>query len=287
MTEITWDTTGTRTFETGVDRGVLFIPTNGLYNNGVAWNGLTGVTETPSGASSNPIYADNIKWLNLISVEQLGGTITAYTYPEEFVQFDGGVTLSGGVRIGQQHRPQFGLCYRTLLGNDTEGEDYGYKLHLLYGAQASPSERAYATVNDTPAAINFSWGFETTPVAVTGHKPTSLVTIDSTKVSAGDLAALETILYGSAGVNPRLPMPDEVVTLFAGSAVAVTPGVPTFAANTITIPTTANVAYYIDGEAVSGNVPVATGETVVVEAIPAPGFYFPAGTDDDWSFTGV
>lgn len=285
--KLSWDATGTRTFETGVDHGVLYIPTNGLYNNGVAWNGLATITETPSGADANAVYADNIKYLNLISVEQLGGTIEAYTYPDEFVQFDGGVTLSGGVRIGQQARPQFGLCYRTLLGNDTEGDDYGYKLHLLYGAQAAPSERAYASVNDTPAAIAFSWAFTTTPVSVTDHKPTSLITIDSTKVSATDLAALETILYGSSGVNPRLPMPDEVIALFAGSAVSVTPGVPTFSSNTVHIPTTANVIYYIDGEVVTGDVPVTTGETVVVEAVPAPGFYFPEGTDDDWAFTGV
>lgn len=285
--KLTWDDTGKRTFETGVDHGVLYIPQNGVYSNGVAWNGLSTVTETPSGADSNAVYADNIKYLNLISVEQLGGTIAAYTYPEEFVQFDGGVILSGGVRIGQQARPQFGMSYRTLLGNDTEGDDYGYKLHLLYGAQASPSERAYASVNDTPAAIEFSWSFTTTPVSVSGHKPTSLVTIDSTQVNAADLAALETILYGSSGVNPRLPLPDEVVTLFSGSATTVTPASPSFAGDVITIPTTANVNYTIDGEVVTGTVPVDVGETVVVVAYPAPGFYFPEGVDNDWSYTGV
>lgn len=289
MSKLTWDDTGKRTFETGVDHGVLYMPTNGLYNNGVAWNGLTAVTETPSGAEATALYADNIKYLNLISVEQLGGTIEAYTYPDEFVQFDGGVTLSGGVRIGQQSRPQFGLCYRTLLGNDTEDTDYGYKLHLLYGAQASPSERAYATVNDTPAAITFSWTFSTTPVSVGGHKPTSLVTIDSTKVDAADLAALELILYGSEGVDPRLPMPDEVIALFAGSAAAVTPQVPTFdqGTDTITIPAQANVIYYIDGEVVTGAVVLTPGQTVIVEAQPAPGYYFPAGVDNDWAFTAA
>lgn len=287
MAKLTWDDTGSRTYETGVDHGVLYIPTNGIYDNGVAWNGLTTVTETPSGAEATALYADNMKYLNLMSVEQFGGTIEAYTYPEEFVQFDGGVTLAGGVRIGQQSRPQFGLCYRTLIGNDTEQDGYGYKLHLVYGAQASPSERAYATVNDTPAAISFSWAFSTTPVSVTDHKPTSLVTIDSTKVNPADLAALELILYGSAGVDPRLPSPDEVVALFAGSATAVTPGVPTYDAgtHTITIPSTSNVVYYIDGEVVTGAVVLTAGQTVVVEAQPAPGYYFPEGTDNDWAFS--
>lgn len=289
MAKLTWDDTGNRLFETGVDHGVLYLPNGGIYDNGVAWNGLATVTETPSGAEANAVYADNIKYLNLMSIEQFGGTIEAYYYPDEFIQFDGGAELSGGVRINQQSRPPFGLSYRTRIGNDVDGDDHGYKIHLVYGAQASPSERAYASVNDTPAATTMSWTFSTTPVPVTGHKPTSLLTIDSTKVLASDLAALEDILYGTSGVAPRLPLPDEVVSLFAGSAQSVTPGVPTFdsATDTITIPTTANVIYYINGEVVTGSVVLAAGETEVVEAEPAPGYYFPEGVDNDWAFTGV
>lgn len=285
--KISWDATGERTYETGVDHGVLYTPVGGIYTNGVPWNGLTTVTETPSGAESNPVFADNIKYLNLLSVEQFGGTIEAITFPDEFIQFDGGVVLSGGVRIGQQNRPPFGLSYRTRIGNDVIGDDFGYKLHLVYGAQASPSERAYASVNDSPEATPLSWEFSTTPVPVTGHKPTSLVTIDSTKVDAADLAALELILYGSTGVAPRLPLPDEVVALFAGTAAEARPSVPTFANNTITIPNDSDTLYYIDGELVNGSVPVEVGETVVVTAAPVPGNYFSDGTDDDWSFTGV
>jgi len=287
MSRITWDGTGNREYETGVDHGVLYIPQGGTYRSGVPWNGLTTVTETPSGAESNPVYADNIKYLNLLSVEEFGGTIEAITYPNEFAQFDGGVVLSGGVRIGQQNRPPFGLCYRTKVGNDVEGDDFGYKLHLVYGAQASPSERAYASVNDSPEAMPFSWEFSTTPVAVTGHKPTSLVTIDSTKVTAADLEALETILYGSSGVEPRLPLPDEVVALFAGTAQSATPSVPTFSGNVVTIPNDTDSVYRIDGELVSGDVSVTPGDTVLVVAEPAPGHYFPDGVDNDWSFTGV
>ena len=287
MAKLTWDGTGNRRFETGVDRGVLYIPQGGTYSTGVAWNGLSTVTETPSGAESNPVYADNIKYLNLLSVEQFGGTIEAYTYPDEFTQFDGGVVLSGGVRIGQQNRPQFGFSYRTRVGNDLVGDDFGYKLHLVYGAQASPSERAYASVNDSPEAQTLSWEFSTTPVPVTGHKPTSLVTIDSTKVDPDDLAALELILYGSSGVEPRLPLPDEVIALFAGTATEAYPTAPTFANNTITIPADPDSVYYIDGEPVSGTVAVDPGERVVVVAQPAPGTYFPDGVDSDWGFTGV
>jgi len=287
MSKITWDGTGNREYETGVDHGVLYIPQGGTYSNGVPWNGLSTVTETPSGAEANPVYADNIKYLNLLSVEEFGGTIEAYTYPDEFTQFDGGVVLSGGVRIGQQNRPPFGLSYRTRVGNDVEGDDFGYKLHLVYGAQASPSERAYASVNDSPEAIAFSWEFSTTPVPVSGRKPTSLVTIDSTKVDAADLAALEQILYGSAGVNPRLPLPDEVVALFAGTAQEASPTAPTFSGNTITIPADSDSLYFIDGEPVSGSVNVAAGDTVLVVAQPAPGFYFGDEVDNDWAFTGA
>lgn len=290
MTKIQWDQTGERLYETGVDHGVLYIPNSeGDYDNGVGWNGLVTVTETPSGAEANPLYADNIKYINLFSAEEFGGTIEAFTYPDEFVQFDGGALVSGGVTIGQQSRPVFGLSYRTILGNDLESNDHGYKLHLVWGAQASPSERAFSTINDSPEAITFSWEFTTTPIGVTGFKPTSLITIDSTKVTPANLAALETILYGTTGVDPRLPSPDEVLALFTGSATSVTPTEPGFAANVITIPSVTGVAYYVDDELVpSGPMAALTaGQSVVVEARPTAGYYFPAGTDDDWLFTGV
>lgn len=217
--KLTWDKTGEREFETGVDRGVLYVPDNtGAYTSGVAWNGLTTVTESPSGAESNKQYADNIPYLNLKSAEEFGATVEAFTYPDEFGQFDGSAQPEPGVYVGQQTRKSFGLAYRTLKGNDLDGTDYGYKLHLVYGCDAAPSEKAYATVNDSPEAITFSWELTTTPVAVTGMKPTAQITIDSTKVAPADLAALETILYGddgTPGVEPRLPLPDEVISLFA------------------------------------------------------------------------
>lgn len=218
--KLLWDKIGERLYETGVRMGVLYPqnPLTGLYPLGVAWNGLTAVTESPSGAEANPIYADDIKYLNLISAEEFGATIEAYTYPDEFAACDGSGTLSSGVTIGQQKRQAFGLCYRTALGNDLDGEDHGYKLHLIYGAIAAPSEKAYATINDSPEAITFSWEVSTTPVAVPGFKPTASLTIDSTKVDAAALTALEDILYGTDVADPRLPLPDEVAALFAAGA---------------------------------------------------------------------
>ncbi len=220
MTALSWDDVGERFFETGVDHGVLYIPTSGVYDIGYAWNGLTGVTETPSGAEATPLYADNIKYLNLLSLEQFGGTITAYTYPEEFGQCDGTNEPTPGVSVGQQARATFGLSYRTRLGNDEDGDAFAYKLHLLYGALASPSERAYATVNDSPEAIEFSWAFNTTPVAVTDLRPTSLLVIDSSTVTSGALSALEDLLYGTVGTDPSLPLPDAVIALLDGDAIA-------------------------------------------------------------------
>ena len=214
MPAIKWDQTGERLYETGVDHGVLYIPdASSKYVGGVAWNGLTAVTESPSGAEPNPQYADNIKYLNLISVEEFGGTIEAFTYPEEFEQCDGTASLAPGVTIGQQSRKTFGLSYRTLVGNDVDATDHGYKIHLIYGAMAAPSEKAYATVNDSPEAITFSWELTTTAVEVTGHKPTASLTVDSTKASADGMAALEAVLYGSDTEDARLPLPDEVLTL--------------------------------------------------------------------------
>lgn len=200
MTKLVWDATGERLYETGVNQGVLYPQaTGGTYPKGVAWNGLTTVTESPSGAESTPLYADDIKYLNLMSTEEFGATIEAYTYPDEFAECDGSATLVEGVTIGQQTRKTFGMCYRTSLGNDVDGTAYGYKLHIIYGATASPSEKAYATINDSPEAITFSWEVTTTPVNVTGAKPTASLVIDSTKADAEKLAAFETILYGSDG----------------------------------------------------------------------------------------
>ena len=221
MSRITWDTVGERYYETGVKMGVLYpIQAGGLYNKGVAWNGLTAVTESPSGAEATALYADDIKYLNLLSNEEFGATIEAHTYPEEFAECDGSAALANGVMIGQQKRKIFGLCHRTAIGNDVDGSDYGYKLHLVDGCLASPSEKAYATINDSPEAITFSWEVTTTPVSVTGFKPTSQITIDSTKVKPEKLTALEDILYGKNGdgeaaTEPRLPLPDEVAALFS------------------------------------------------------------------------
>ena len=219
--KIVWDKTSERFYETGVKNVVLYTQTAGVYNDGCAWNGVTAITESPSGAESTALYADDIKYLNLISNEEFGATIEAYTYPSEFEKCDGTADLVTGVSIGQQKRETFGLSYRTVLGNDTDGNDYGYKLHLIYGCKASPSERAYSTISDSPEANTFSWELSTTPVSVNGFKPTSRITIDSTKCDKTKLAALEIILYGKDptqpngddGVAPRLPLPDEVKTL--------------------------------------------------------------------------
>lgn len=219
MARLTWDNTGERIYETGVKKGVLYPQVSGAYPKGVTWNGLTGVTENPSGAESTALYADDIKYLNLISNEEFGATIEAYTYPDEFAACDGSAALAEGVMIGQQKRQSFGLCYRTTVGNDSDGDDYGYKLHIIYGALAAPSQKGYKTINDSPEAITFSWEIKTTPVNVTGGKPTASITIDSTKTDAAKLAALEDILYGKDGEGngngPRLPLPDEIKTIFS------------------------------------------------------------------------
>lgn len=196
MSKLVWDQTGERLYETGVKNGVLYIPTNGVYDKGVAWNGLTAVTESPSGAEATALYADDIKYLSLMSTEEFSATVEAYTYPDEFAQCDGSASLAKGASIGQQPRKTFGLSYKTTVGNDVDGNDYGYKLHFIYGALAAPSEKAYSTINDSPEAITFSWEITTTPVKVTGYKPTASITIESTKADAEKLAALEKILYG-------------------------------------------------------------------------------------------
>lgn len=293
MSVLTWDQTGDRTFETGVDHGVLYKPNDsGVYDEGHAWNGLTTVTESPSGAESNPQYADNMKYLNLQSAEEFGATIEAFTYPDAFAECDGSAEPEPGVMVGQQTRKTFGLSYRTLLGNDTQSTDYGYKLHLIYGALAAPSEKAYTTVNDSPEAVTMSWEVTTTPVEVTGtnpvtgkpFKPTATMVIDSTRVDADGLAALEAALYGTAGTDAYLPTPAEVIAMFGGTLTLATPTAPTFdsGTDTITIPTVTGVVYTIDGEVVTGAVVIT--EDTVVKAKPAAGYKFPPVTDDDWFF---
>lgn len=214
MSKLVWDQSGERFYETGVKNGVLYIPTSGVYSKGVVWNGLTAVTESPSGAEATALYADDIKYLSLTSAEEFGATIEAYTYPEEFAECDGSASLATGVSIGQQARKTFGLSYKTTLGNDVDGNEHGYKLHLIYGCLAAPSEKAYATINDSPEAITFSWEVTTTPVNVTGHKPTACITIDSTKADPAKLAALEAKLYGSELEEASLPLPDEIAEMF-------------------------------------------------------------------------
>ena len=214
MSKIVWDAIGDHIFETGVRNGVLYLKgAEGTYNTGVAWNGLTSVSESPEGAEPTDLYADDIKYLTLMSAENFKATIEAYTYPVEFEECDGSATIAKGVVIGQQPRKPFGLCYRTVIGNDTDGNEHGYKLHIVYGCQASPSEKQYSTINDSPEAITFSWEVNTTPVNVNGKKPTATLIIDSTKADKAKLTALEAILYGSEEQEPRLPLPDEIATL--------------------------------------------------------------------------
>ena len=297
MTALTWDQVGERLYETGVDHGVLYLPDEtGDYAEGVAWNGLTTVTESPSGAESNPQYADNIKYLNLISAEEFGATIEAFTYPDEFAQCDGTAAPISGVTVGQQGRRIFGLAYRTKVGNDLEGADFGYKLHLIYGAQAAPSEKAYATINDSPEALTFSWEVTTTPVPVTAEvegtqlKPTAQLVIDSTKVDEADLTALEEVLFGTEGDDARLPLPDEVITLFTGGVIDVDLGVsanqPTFVEGTgvITLPSVTGVQWKVGGvnKAPGAQPALASGSQATVRATATAGYNLDG--DDTWTF---
>lgn len=291
MAALAWDLVGDRFYETGIDHGVLYIPDQaGVYATGVAWNGLTSVTESPTGAEANAQYADNIKYLNLYSAEEFGATIEAFTYPDEFGQCDGTAEPQPGIYIGQQGRRSFGLSYRTNIGNDLDGQDYGYKLHLVYGALAAPSEKAYATINDSPEAITFSWEVTTTPVAVDGYKPTALLTIDSTKVDAGDLADLEEILYGTEIDDPRLPLPDEIIDLVGTGVTNVdlteSANQPTFVAATgvITLPNVTGVQWKVDGvnKAPGAQPALAAGEAAEVTAHATSGYNLQG--DDDWTF---
>lgn len=216
---LTWDDAGKRLYETGVKQGVIYPQDdNGAYPKGVAWNGLTAVTESPEGAEPTPLYADDIKYLNLLSTEEFKATVEAYTYPDEFAECDGSGSLVEGVTIGQQDRKTFGLSYRTSLGNDVKGNEYGYKLHIVYGCLAAPSEKAYATVNDSPEAITFSWEISTTPVNVTGFKPTASLVLDSVKLGAAKMKAIEDVLYGSSAAEARLPLPDEIKSIIESAA---------------------------------------------------------------------
>jgi len=290
MTVLQWDQVGERLYETGVDHGVLYIPDSlGDYINGYAWNGLTTVTESPSGAESSPQYADNIKYLNLVSAEEFGATIEAFTYPEEFAQCDGTAIPEAGIAIGQQSRKQFGLSYRTQIGNDLDGTDHGYKLHLIYGATAAPSEKAYATINDSPEAIAFSWEVTTTPVGVPGFKPTAQLVIDSTKVTAARLSDIEDILYGDVGVDARLPLPAEVLSLFTGSTVAVNmvgANAPAYddPTDVVTLPPVTGVQWKINGvnKAPGAQPALTAGQTSYVTAHALPGYRLTG--DDDWTY---
>lgn len=271
---LVWDTTGERLYETGVDRGVLYKYVDNEFKNGVAWNGLTAVNESPSGAEASPLYADNIKYLNLMSAEEYAYTIEAYYSPEEFDECDGTVEVADGVTIGQQTRKMFGFCYRTQIGNDVDGTAHGYKLHLVYNSLASPSEKSHSTVNDSPEASTLSWSVSTTPVEVSGFKPTATIEVDSTKTPSAKLQALEAILYGSADAEPRMPLPAEVIAIIgtAGTTTGVTI-IPseatisvgdTFALGVSAVPRTAEITWTSSAE---GKATVsATGIVTGIEA---------------------
>ena len=292
MTVLQWDKSGERLYETGVDRGVLYqIDEAGDYINGEAWNGLTAVTASPTGAESNKQYADNIEYLNLLSKEEFAATIEAFMYPDEFGQNDGTIAPTPGVAVGQQRRRIFGFSWRTRLGNDIDGTDYGYKLHLAWGCLAAPSEKAYATINDSPEAITFSWEVTTTPVTVgtvlsTEYKPTAYMVIDSTKVDPVKLAALEAVLYGTVSTDAELPLPADVILMMASTLTTATPTAPTYNSTTdmITIPNVTGVEYWINGALVpAGDFGPITANTEV-KAKPATGYKFPVPTQTQWVF---
>jgi hypothetical protein len=275
MALLTWDGIGEKRFETGVDHGVLYMPNeSGVYDNGVAWNGLTGVTQTPTGAEANKTYADNIVYGNLISAEEFGATVTAYTYPDEFAEFNGEVIVAPGVTIGQQPRRTFGFSYRSLVGDDIVGQAAGYKLHLVYGLTAAPSEKAYATVNDSPEMIEFSWEFTSVPVGVTDYAQTSVIEVDSTTTDPAALATLEALLYGASG-DPQLPTPDEVIAIVGGSPTATNVTVAGAAGAVAIGGTTTNVRFTV--EEWDGSEFVAVEDGVAVSEAAAEALVLTAG----------
>jgi hypothetical protein len=285
MTALVWDDTGNKKYETGVNEAVLYPlnPETSAYDSGVAWNGITGIKEKPGGAVATPQYADNVRYLTLVSTETFDFEIDAFTYPDEFGACDGTQDPVSGLSIGQQTRQTFGLAYKTNIGNDVAGMNLGYKLHLVYGALAAPSERDYATINDSPAAVAFSWTATSTPVTVSGYAPTSTIMVDSTKVDSDSLAALEQLLHGTVGVDPALPLPDAVIALFSGSVTTtIAPTAPTISSDVITIPTVTGVVYKIGGVTKTGTVTITVN--TVVNAVPAAGYIFPAVCVDEWYF---
>lgn len=291
MTRVQWDQVGQRLYETGVDQGVLYIPNGiGEYDEGFPWSGLTAVTESPSGAESNKQYADNRIYVNLLSIEQFGGTVEAFMYPPEFAQCDGSAMPQPGVAVGQQSRKTFGLCYRTILGNDLLSNDYGYRLHLLYGLLAAPSEKAYSTVNESPELATFSWDVTSTPVTVgtvdsVVYKPTSQLTITSSDVDATVLSALEDLLYGTEGTDPSLPFPADVLAMFAGTITNAFPTAPTYnnGTHTLTIPTVTGITYYVGNDPITSGAHVIAGDTIV-KAKANVGYRLTQPSDSDWFF---
>lgn len=287
---LTFDGVGEKKYETGIDHCVLYPlnPSTGLYDDGFAWNGITAVNEKPTGGTPNPTYADNIKYSNLLSLEIFEGTLQAYTYPNEFAACDGSGQPVPGLQINLQGRQTFGLSYRTKVGDDAN-PDRGFKYHLAYGLLASPSEKDFTTINDSPAEVEFSWDFTSTPVPYTAGKPTSLLTFDSTLLDATALGDLLDLLYGTVGTAPSLPLPDVVTALFTGSITAITLSPATFdGAHTITIPTQTGVKYYLDGvEHAAGTVDLTTGQSKVVSARAQPGYVFNKPVVTSWLFTFV
>lgn len=287
MTRAKWDQVGEKEFEVGVDHGMLYLPNSqGQYLTGEPWNGLVSITETPSGAEANKQYADNVVYANIKSAEEYGGTIEAFMYPDSFAECNGEKEIFPGVTVGQQTRKPFGLSFRTLKGNDTLGTDFGYKITLVYGADAAPSEKTHETINDSPEAGTMSWELTTVPVEVPGMKPTATLTFDSTKVDGAKLTALEDILYGTESEDPRLPLPAEVFSLFSGTSTEVTPADPTFNTTTdvITIPGTVGVIYSVDGVDVVAGPTAPITEAVMVRARPANGYTFAQPVVDEWVF---
>jgi hypothetical protein len=282
--KLTWDNVGEKIFEAGVEQGVLYKQNAfGIYNTGHAWNGLVSVNESPSGAEANKQYANNKVYANITSAEEFSGSLEAFTYPKEFAECDGYAELTPGVSIGQQRRVPFGLSYKTKLGNDTNDLEYGYKLHLIYGAKAAPSERNYTTINESPEAMTMSWELSTEPVEVPGKRPTATLVITSTEVDAAKLADLENILYGTASSDPRLPLPAEVVSILATELVETAlPTKPAYnaATDTVTLPAITGVEYFIAGVKKTGDVVIT--EDTLVTAAPAQGYKFPAVADNDW-----